>query len=43
MTTMKVNNNNDDETNATATIATTLETTMTICVVDNGNCQIINC
>ncbi len=43
MTTMKVKNNDDDEANATATITTTPETMMTICVVDNGNCEIVNC
>ncbi len=40
---MKVKNNDDDETNTTATIAMTLETMMTICVIDNGNCQIVDC
>jgi hypothetical protein len=40
---MKVKNNNDDEANATTTITTTSETTMTICVVNNGNCRIIDC
>ena len=43
MTMMKVKNNNDDEANATTTITTTSETTMTICVVNNGNCRIIDC
>ncbi len=43
MTTMKVKNNDDVEANATMTITTTLETTMTDCVVDDGNCGIINC
>jgi hypothetical protein len=37
MTTMKVKNNNDDEANITTTITTTPETTVTVCIVDNGN------
>ncbi len=43
MTTMKVKNNNDDEANAMATITMTPETTMTVCVINNGNFQIIDC
>jgi hypothetical protein len=43
MTMMKVKNNNDDEANATMTITTTPETAMTVCIVDNGNCQIVDC
>ncbi len=40
---MKVKNTNDDEANAKTTITLTLETTMTVCVVDYGNCPIVNC
>jgi hypothetical protein len=43
MMTMKGKNNNDDEANAMTTITTTPETTMTICIVDNGNYQIVDC
>jgi hypothetical protein len=43
MTKMEVKNNDDDEVNATMTIATTPETTMTICVVKDGSCQISDC
>ncbi len=40
---MKVKNDNDDEVNATMTITMTPETKMTICIIDKGNCQIIDC
>ncbi len=38
MTTMKVKKDDNDEANAARTITTTLETTMTICVANKGNC-----
>ncbi len=43
MTTMKVKNDNDDEANTTTAITMTLETTVTVCIDDDGNCQIIDC
>ncbi len=43
MTTIKVKNNDDDEANAMMTITMTPETTMTVCVIGDGNCQIIDC
>jgi hypothetical protein len=43
MTMMKVKNNDDDEANAKATITTTPETTMTVCVVDDSNCRVVDC
>jgi hypothetical protein len=43
MTTKKVKNVDDDEANAMTTITLTLETMMTICVVDYGNCPIVDC
>ncbi len=43
MTKMKLKNDDDDEANPMTTITTTPETRMIVCVVDNGNCQIVNC
>jgi hypothetical protein len=39
MTMIKVKKDDDDQANAMMTITTTAETTMTICMADDSNCQ----